>query len=54
MTPPSPAEILAIRALLGRAPAEGIRIDFTTGSLILLPVKPAEVSAQTAEEPNDN
>jgi len=48
MTPPSPAEIIALRALLGRAPDEGIRIEFTTGSVILLP-KPAESSAQ---EPN--
>jgi len=50
MTPPSPAELIALRALLGRAPAEGVRFELKTGSVILLPAKPAEESAQPEEE----
>ena len=50
MRPPSPAELIALRSLLGRAPAEGVKIQLTTGTVILLPAKPAEESAQPAEE----
>jgi len=50
MTPPSPAELIALRALLGRAPADGVRFELKTGSVILLPAKPAEESAKTEDE----